>query len=169
MIVPVYNAESYLRICLDSILQQSLEEIEILAVDDGSKDQSAKILREYEKKYPDKIHVIYQENQGQSAARNHALAMASGEFVAFVDSDDYIGKDFLKRMYNTAIEKKSDMVMCNYTKVTERGEIIQKYEINYQEKGIRIPSYLCCNRLVRRQLFDTWKIYFREGADVVAT
>lgn len=85
------------------------------------------------------------------------------EFVAFVDSDDYIGKDFLKRMYNTAIEKKSDMVMCNYTKVTERGEIIQKYEINYQEKGIRIPSYLCCNRLVRRQLFDTWKIYFREG------
>ena len=64
MIVPVYNAESYLRICLDSILQQSLEEIEILAVDDGSKDQSAKILREYEKKYPDKIHVIYQENQG---------------------------------------------------------------------------------------------------------
>ena len=163
MIVPVYNAESYLRICLDSILQQSLEEIEILAVDDGSKDHSAKILREYEKKYPDKIHVIYQENQGQSAARNHALAMASGEFVAFVDSDDYIGKDFLKRMYNTAIEKKSDMVMCNYTKVTERGEIIQKYEINYQEKGIRIPSYLCCNRLVRRQLFDTWKIYFREG------
>lgn len=78
MIVPVYNAESYLRICLDSILQQSLEEIEILAVDDGSKDHSAKILREYEKKYPDKIHVIYQENQGQSAARNHALAMASG-------------------------------------------------------------------------------------------
>ena len=66
VIVPVYNAESYLRICLDSILQQSLEEIEILAVDDGSKDQSAKILREYEKKYPDKIHVIYQENQGQS-------------------------------------------------------------------------------------------------------
>lgn len=78
VIVPVYNAESYLRICLDSILQQSLEEIEILAVDDGSKDHSAKILREYEKKYPDKIHVIYQENQGQSAARNHALAMASG-------------------------------------------------------------------------------------------
>ena len=83
--------------------------------------------------------------------------------MAFVDSDDYIGKDFLKRMYNTAIEKKSDMVMCNYIKVTERGEIIQKYEINYQEKGIRIPSYLCCNRLVRRQLFDTWKIRFREG------
>ena len=77
-------------------------------MDDGSKDHSAKILREYEKKYPDKIHVIYQENQGQSAARNHALAMASGEFVAFVDSDDYIGKDFLKRMYNTAIEKKSE-------------------------------------------------------------
>ena len=96
-------------------------------------------------------------------ARNHALAMASGEFVAFVDSDDYIGKDFLKKMYDTAIEQKSDMVMCNYTKVTEQGEIIQKYEINYQENGIRIPSYLCCNRLVRRQLFDTWKIRFREG------
>lgn len=64
--------------------------------------------------------------------------MASGEFVAFVDSDDYIGKDFLKKMYDTAIEQKSDMVMCNYTKVTEQGEIIQKYEINYQENGIRI-------------------------------
>ena len=163
MIVPVYNAERYLRRCLDSILQQSLEKIEILAVDDGSKDHSADILKEYEKNYPDKIHAIYQENQGQSAARNHALAMASGEFVAFVDSDDYIGQDFLKKMYDTAIEQKSDMVMCNYTKVTEQGEIIQKYEINYQEKGIRIPSYLCCNRLVRRQLFDTWKIRFREG------
>ena len=84
VIVPVYNAERYLRRCLDSILQQSLEKIEILAVDDGSKDHSADILKEYEKNYPDKIHAIYQENQGQSAARNHALAMASGEFVAFV-------------------------------------------------------------------------------------
>lgn len=78
VIVPVYNAESYLRTCLDSILQQTLENIEILAVDDGSKDHSAEILREYEKNYPDTIHAIYQENQGQSAARNHALAMASG-------------------------------------------------------------------------------------------
>ncbi len=64
VIVPVYNAESYLRTCLDSILQQTLEDIEILAVDDGSKDHSAEILREYEKNYPDTIHAIYQENQG---------------------------------------------------------------------------------------------------------
>lgn len=163
MIVPVYNAEKYLRKCLDSILQQSLDGIEILAVDDGSKDHSADILREYESRYPDKLHAIYQKNQGQSAARNAAMAQACGEFVAFVDSDDYIGKDFLKNMYDTAIKKHSDMVMCNYTKVTDQGEIIREYEINYQEKGIRIPSYLCCNRLVRKKLFDTYQIRFREG------
>lgn len=69
MIVPVYNAERYLRRCLDSILQQSLEKIEILAVDDGSKDHSADILKEYEKNYPDKVHAIYQENRTVSGAK----------------------------------------------------------------------------------------------------
>lgn len=163
VIVPAYNAEKYLRKCLESILQQSLQEIEILVVDDGSKDQSAEIIKEYAEKYPEKIRAIYQENKGQSAARNHAIDMAKGEFLAFVDSDDYIGMNFLKALYDSAVTYDSDMVMCNYTKVTDEGEIIQKCRINYQEKGIRIPSYVCWNRLVRRTLLEEYYIHFREG------
>lgn len=163
VIVPVYNAEKYLQKCLDSILQQSLENIEILVVDDGSKDHSADIIRKYEHKYSHKIRAIYQKNQGQSAARNVAIEQASGEFLAFVDSDDYVGTEFLEKMYNIAVAENSDMVICNYTKIAENGEIIQKCEINYQEKGIRIPSYVCWNHLIRKKLFEIYQIRFREG------
>ena len=86
IIVPVYNTEKYLKECLDSIVSQSIEEaFEILVVDDGSKDRSADIIK------------YYQKNQGQSAARNHALEVATGEYLIFIDSDDYIGKNYIKK------------------------------------------------------------------------
>lgn len=163
VIVPIYNAEKYLRVCLDSILRQSLPEIEIIAIDDGSKDGSGKILGEYAENYPQIIHPIYQQNRGQSAARNQGLKIAAGEFIAFVDSDDCIGEKFLEKLYCCAVENDSDMVMCNYTKMSDQGEILQEYQTNYCEKGMRIPSYLCCNRLVRRSLFTEYGLYFREG------
>ena len=91
IIIPVYNAEKYLKRCLDSVLSQTLKDIEIICVNDGSTDNSIQILKEY----GSKIKVINQENQGLSVARNTGLKEAKGEFVAFLDSDDYYNKEYI--------------------------------------------------------------------------
>ena len=95
VIVPVYNAQSHLRQCLDSIMGQTLREIEILCVDDGSTDGSAQILEEYKGCDP-RLHVIMQENIGAGAARNRGLAEASGEYLSFLDADDFFEPDMLE-------------------------------------------------------------------------
>ena len=99
IIVPVYNVESYLAKCLDSILCQSYKDYEIIAINDGSTDNSSKILKEYVDKY-DNIIVINQENQGLSQARNNGVKEAKGEYIIFADSDDFIEKDLLKKIKN---------------------------------------------------------------------
>ena len=89
VIVPVYNVEKYLEQCLDSIVHQTLKEIEIIVVNDGSTDSSPEIIREYELKYP-QVKVIHQKNKGLSGARNSGLKLARGEYIGYVDSDDWI-------------------------------------------------------------------------------
>lgn len=105
VIVPVYNAENYLKSCLDSLVHQSLQEMEIIAIDDGSTDCSMDILNEYEKKYPNKIKVLQNEkNLGQSATRNRGLKEASGEYIGFLDSDDYVNHKMYQTMYEGACQ-----------------------------------------------------------------
>ena len=87
VVLPVYNVGKYLRQCMDSIVGQTLEEIEIICVDDGSSDDSPQILQEYARKDP-RVRVICQQNQGAGAARNHGLSVAQGEYLSFLDSDD---------------------------------------------------------------------------------
>ena len=101
VIIPVYNAEAYLYRCLAWITNQSLSELEIICVNDGSTDNSPNILNEFAKK-DNRIKIINQENNGASVARNNALKFAHGEFVGFVDADDTIEKDFYERLYNNA-------------------------------------------------------------------
>ena len=164
IIVPVYNTEKYLKECLDSIVSQSIEEaFEILVVDDGSKDRSADIIKYYEKKYKGIIRGIYQKNQGQSAARNHALEVATGEYLIFIDSDDYIGKNYIKKLVDVAKETNADMVLCNYTKVDEKGNLLKIYNANYSEGSIRIPSYISCNRIIKRSLMEKYHMRYKEG------
>ena len=164
IIVPVYNTEKYLKECLDSIVSQSIEEaFEILVVDDGSKDRSADIIKYYEKKYKGIIRGIYQKNQGQSAARNHALEVATGEYLIFIDSDDYIGKNYIKKLVDVAKETNADMVLCNYTKVDEKGNVLKIYNANYSEGNIRIPSYISCNRIIKRSLMEKYHMRYKEG------
>ena len=112
IIVPVYNVKDYLGRCLDSLLSQTLEDIEILAVDDGSTDGSADILAEYSAK-DNRILVLKKENGGLSDARNYAFSFIHGEYVGFVDSDDYVDPDMYKTMYEKAISTNSDIVECN--------------------------------------------------------
>ncbi|WP_022757277.1 glycosyltransferase [Butyrivibrio fibrisolvens] len=112
IIVPIYNVENYLEKCLDSLTGQSLNDIEILAVNDGSTDGSLKILENYASK-DSRIVVLNKENGGLSDARNYAFPYIHGEYVGFIDSDDYVDPKMYEVMYNRAIETSSDIVECN--------------------------------------------------------
>lgn len=127
IIVPVYNTEKYLRKCLDSLVTQSLENIEIVVVNDGSKDSSPKIIAEYINKYPGMFVYATQENSGQAVARNKALKMCTGEYVGFLDSDDFVRTDMFERMYKKAKDENADYVACGYTDITydENGKEIE--------------------------------------------
>ena len=99
IIVPIYKVEKYLKQCLDSILNQTYENIEIILVDDGSPDNCGKICDEYASN-DKRIRVIHKENGGLSSARNAGLDVATGEYISFIDSDDYVSENFIKRLYD---------------------------------------------------------------------
>ena len=112
VIMPIYNAAEFLREGLDSLLKQTLNEIEIICVNDGSKDQSLEILREYEKK-DSRIKIIDQKNQGAGAARNNGMHVAQGEYLAFLDSDDFFEPNMLEEAYNAAHKKDAEICVYN--------------------------------------------------------
>ena len=156
IIVPVYNVESYLEKCLNSLLHQTLNEIEIIAINDGSTDKSLDILMEYSCKYPEKIKVITQENQGLSGARNTGLQLAKGEYIGFVDSDDWVEEEMYEEMYKKAKEEQLDIVVCatnlvysNYQKV-----VPSHFNLCSDEKDYLLSPPMACNKLFKKELFD---------------
>lgn len=113
VIVPVYNVEKYLKRCLDSLINQTLSDIDIICINDGSKDSSLQILEQYAQK--DSRIVIYnQENSGLSVARNTGLEHASGEYIGFVDSDDWVDLDFYENLYNSAKNNNADIAVADF-------------------------------------------------------
>ena len=119
VILPVYNVEKYLKECLDSILNQTLQEIEVICVDDGSTDRSLEILREYEKK-DKRVIVLTQENKGAGAARNKGLAIAKGEYLSFLDSDDFFASGMLEEAYRRCVEKKAQICVYQVLRYNEK-------------------------------------------------
>ena len=113
IIVPVYNVEKYLCRCLDSILSQSMQDYVVFLIDDGSKDQSGEICDDYAEK-DNRFTVVHHQNQGVSKTRQKALDMVSTDYVAFIDPDDYIEKDYLEKLYNAADKTNADLVWCDY-------------------------------------------------------
>lgn len=113
VIIPVYNAEKYLKKCIDSVLSQTLKEIEIILVDDGSTDNSINILDEYDKNFKN-IKVIHQQNSGPAKARNVGIENATGKYIGFVDSDDYLSNDMYETLYNIATQNNIDIVTGDY-------------------------------------------------------
>lgn len=111
VIIPIYNASKYLERCLNSVCKQSLKNIEIICIDDGSQDNSAEILRSFEERYKF-VKAIYIDNHGAGYARNLGLSVAIGDYVIFLDSDDYFYKDFLESMYKAAVKQDVDIVLC---------------------------------------------------------
>ena len=103
IIIPVYGVEKYISKCLDSLVKQTLNDIEIIVVNDGTKDNSQKIIDKYVKKYPDKVKSFIKENGGQGSARNYGLKQANGDYIGYVDSDDYVELEMYEKLYNKAI------------------------------------------------------------------
>lgn len=124
IIVPIYNKQETLERCVDSILSQDYPNFELLLVDDGSTDGSGKICDIYAKK-DSRVRSFHKENGGQASARNVGLDHARGEYVGFVDSDDYIDKDMYSLLYSKAVETGSDIAVCGRYVESERGELIQ--------------------------------------------
>ena len=114
VIVPVFNAEKYLNQCISSIANQTLRDIEIIAINDGSTDNSLNMLDELSLRYKGKLKIINKENGGAGSARNVGIENANGEFIKFVDADDYLRLDILETMYDIAKEHKVSLVRGNY-------------------------------------------------------
>jgi CDP-glycerol glycerophosphotransferase len=113
VIVPVYNVEKYLAKCLDSLVHQSLKEIEIIVVNDSTKDNSQEIIDTYKTQFPSIVQSYIKENGGVGEARNFGLKHASGEYIGFIDSDDYVELDMYEKMYELACKNDSDLVVCD--------------------------------------------------------
>lgn len=113
IIVPVYNVEKYIKRCVDSLLEQTYSDIEIILVDDGAKDNSGSLCDDLAKN-DDRIKVFHKENGGLSSARNYGIEKATGDYVCFVDSDDYVSPDYCRKMIEVSQSENADIVVCNY-------------------------------------------------------
>ena len=143
VIIPVYNIEDYLKECLDSIVNQSLDDIEIICVNDGSTDSSLDILKEYGNA-DSRVRIISQENKGIGGARNTALTSVKGEYVYFMDGDDILELDALEKLYNLAVERDVDFIMFKISNFNEdTGEIIddEYYSMPYLKERVGENSF----------------------------
>lgn len=121
VIVPVYNTEAYLRDCVESILNQTMDDLELILVNDGSPDNSAQIIADYVQRYPDKVSSISLVNGGQGRARNFGIDAARGDYLSFIDSDDYLEPDCFELMLDAAEREKADIVICDMEKRYDDG------------------------------------------------
>ncbi|MFP7322309.1 glycosyltransferase family 2 protein [Bacillus spizizenii] len=169
LLVAVYNTETYIRTCLESLRNQTLNNIEIIIVNDGSADDSPEIAEEYAKN-DHRFRVFHQENQGLGAVRNKGIDAARGEFIAFIDSDDWIEPDYCERMLQAA-DDKTDLVICNYaaefedTGKTMISDITETYQNQPKEQYIKAlfegkVRGFSWNKLYRRNMVEAHRLSF---------
>lgn len=164
IIVPFYNVEEYIERSIKSLVEQSLEDIEIILVNDGSKDGSEEIAKEYKKRYPNKIVYLEKENGGLSDARNYALPYATGEYIAFLDSDDYVEEDMYEEMYVTAKMDKADIVECDYLWEYPEETIESKGRAYKDRKDMLLNARVVAwNKLIRKELIEKTRVKFPVG------
>lgn len=163
VIVPVYNVEEYLERCLDSLVNQTLKDIEIIIVNDGSTDGSKEIIQEYINKYKNIVY-LEKKNGGLSSARNYGIPYAKGEYIGFVDSDDYVELTMYEKMYNKAVEEKSDMVECDFIweYPNKKREDIGKIYSGKKEAIVE-ARVVAWNKIIKKDIIEKNKITFPEG------
>lgn len=149
VIIPVYNTEAYLEKCLSSLMEQTMDDIEVLVVDDGSTDGSLQIAKEFETANPSKIRVLAKENGGQASARNMALTYATGEYLGFVDSDDWVDTDMYQQMYDAAVREDADIVICDMEDHYPT-HVVYHHSSQFESKFKVTPS--ACNKIFRRSI-----------------
>lgn len=169
VIIPVYNVQDYLERCVDSIIKQTYKNIEIILIDDGSHDNSGKICDDYKKKY-NNIIVIHKENEGQSIAREYGIKIAKGEYISFVDSDDFLNEKYYEKMIRLLEKSDCDIAVCDYIKFStnklnynnannknyfkERKIVSNSEAIKLiLQRNNKITNYLW-NKLYRRKVFQ---------------
>lgn len=164
VIVPIYNVEKYLEKCINSLLSQTLEDIQIILVNDGSKDNSGNIAKEYEKNNKDRVIYVEKENGGLSDARNYGLKYATGDFIAFLDSDDYIEKNAYEKMYNKAIEENADYVECDFIwEFPNKIRVDKQYPYKNKKEMLSFVRVVAWNKLIKRQLIIDNNLEFPKG------
>lgn len=164
VIVPVYNVENYIEKCLNTLVNQTIQDIEIIIVNDGSTDNSKNVIEKFIKKYPEKIVYLEKENGGLSDARNYGLPYAKGEYIAFLDSDDYVEFDMYERMYEVAKKENSDMVECDFIweyPNKQKQDIGKIYNGKHEMlEKVRVVAW---NKLIKRQILNDTQILFPKG------
>lgn len=159
IIVPVFNVKDFLRECINSLLNQSISDYEIILVDDGSTDGSADIVKEYAECYPIKIKSVAVENGGQGRARNLGLEIACGDYLAFVDSDDTVAGNMFEKMLNRAFDTGADIIICDILKCNSDGT--QEYIDSTIQSNYLSAAGSACNKVFRRDIVEDIK--FSEG------
>lgn len=171
IIVPVYNVEKYLRKCLDSLINQTLKAIEIICINDGSTDKSLEILEEY-KNRDSRIILLNQENSGQSVARNRGIEIAKGEYLGFVDPDDWIDLDYYEKLYNAAISTNADIATAGIIRITgikqkkflqfNENTITENINLKFELCDVPEKSYIW-NKIYKTQKLKEINLKFEEG------
>lgn len=171
VIIPVYNTERLLDRCLESVVRQSLSDIEIICVDDGSTDGSPALLDSWAERDA-RIRVIHQTNGRQGKARNAALRVARGEYVGMIDSDDYIPEEYFERLYSAATEADADVAICGIVKQKPVGErVVIAFDrvevVRDADAKLRVchcpPEFHPVNKLYRRAMLERFGLRFKEG------
>lgn len=180
IVVPIYNVEKYLERCLNSLINQTYKNIEILLINDGSTDESEIICLKYIKK-DSRIKYYKKENGGLSSARNKGIAVSMGKYISFIDSDDYVRNDMIETLLYYIVKNDADIVECNYYEVRTNGKITEKkknYRIKSYNSSEAIKSLIdnesitptAWNKLYNRQLFNNIKYtenIFHEDEDII--
>ena len=174
VIVPIYNVEKYLSECIDTLIKQSFDNLEIILIDDGSTDNCPTICDEYQKK-DKRIKVIHKKNGGLSDARNSGLKIAKGEYIIFVDSDDFVNINFVEVLYNLCVQNNSEMAICKFARVQEITDVDWEFLDNSYEKEIMTGKeftisvyegksenlgFVAWNKIYKKELFEKNKIEY---------
>ena len=165
IIVPIYNVELYCQECFDSLLSQTLEDIEVLLVNDGTKDSSGEIAKRYSEKHPKLFRYFEKPNGGLSDARNYAIPLAKGQYIAFVDSDDYVREDMYSLLWQAADKTNAEIIECELDKVwTQKKERIVLPENYAGIKDYMLRSRVCAwNKLYKTSWIRDLQVRFPKG------
>lgn len=164
IIVPAYNVEKYIERCIQSLVNQTLKEIEIIIVNDGSTDSTKQKIEKYILAYPEKIKYLEKNNGGLSDARNYGIPSATGKYIGFVDSDDYVELNMFEEMYKKAEEENSDMVECDFIWEYPNKQKIDTGKIyNTKKEAFIYARVVAWNKIIKRETLEKSKITFPKG------